>query len=149
MSSRVYDQNLIKTIALFESISGAKVHDCVQEHLQDAKGEFDLCLFIIEPGDMGRAIGPKGANVRRIEELLKKRIKLVEWNPDAQQFLQNLIVPAKIGHMEMQDKMIIVSPLDMQSRGIIIGRGASNLRFFESVMKRHFPYETIKVLGGQ
>ena len=60
MSKIVYDQNLLKFMSVFESMTHARVKDCLQAHLIDAKSEFDLVLFIVEPGDMGKAIGPKG-----------------------------------------------------------------------------------------
>ncbi len=148
MSKIVYDQNLLKFMSVFESMTHARVKDCLQAHLIDAKSEFDLVLFIVEPGDMGKAIGPKGVNVHRLEDLLKKRVKMVQWAPEVTEFVQNLIYPAKVSHIEVQDNIITISPLDLQSRGMIIGRNAGNLHFFEDVVRRHFQCEHIKVLGG-
>ena len=86
--------------------------------------------------------------MHRLEDLLQKRVKMVQWAPEVTEFVQNLIYPAKVSHIEVQDNIITISPLDLQSRGMIIGRNAGNLHFFEDVVRRHFQCEHIKVLGG-
>ena len=52
MSRIKYDSELIKLMTLFESMTGAKVKDCISD---------EKLTFIIEEGDMGKAIGRNGA----------------------------------------------------------------------------------------
>jgi len=62
-----YDENLIKYISVFESITNTKLKDCIAED--------DRLLFIVEEGQIGKAIGKQGSNIRRLEDLLKKRVR--------------------------------------------------------------------------
>ena len=140
MTRIVYDQNLMKFMSLFESMTQTKLRDAIQHE--------DMLLFVVEPGEIGKAIGSRGVNIHRLEDKLRKRVKIVEWAESAEAFVQNLIYPAKASYVEIQDKRIMITPLDLQSRGHIIGRGASNLRFYEEVVRRYFPCDEIKVGGG-
>ena len=85
MSKIKYDSDLIKLITLFESMSGANAKDCIT---YDNK---DNIIFIIEENEMGKAIGKNGANIKRVEDLLKRKIKLVEFSQDILQFVKNMI----------------------------------------------------------
>ena len=59
----------MRYISLFESLTGAKVKDCIVN---------DIVIFIVHENEMGKAIGKQGSNIKRIENILKKKIKLVE-----------------------------------------------------------------------
>ena len=58
------DSELIKLMSYFESLSGAKVKDCISD---------DRLTFIIKEGDMGKAIGRNGANIKKMESRLKPK----------------------------------------------------------------------------
>jgi len=53
-------------ISLFESITGAKVKDCVMD---------EKLTFIVHPNEAGRAIGKNGINIKRVANVLKKKGK--------------------------------------------------------------------------
>ena len=88
VSKITYDNNLIKVITLFETLTGAAAKDCFEE-----KG---VMHFIISPEDMGKAIGRNGANIRRIEHLLKKKARIIQHSPDVETFI--LAVVAAVDH---------------------------------------------------
>ena len=67
MSKIKYDSESMKLITLFESMTGAKVKDCIAN---------DKLVFVMEENEMGRAIGKNGINIKRLENKLKKKIKL-------------------------------------------------------------------------
>jgi len=139
MSGIVFDMDLMQKISLFERLTGAGVKDCV---LEEGK-----ILFIVNPGQVAKAIGKGGANIRNLEFKFKRKIKIVEFNPSLLTFIQNLVYPAKIEDMEEQDGIVTIKAADTKSRGILIGRGASSLRAFESITQRHFKeLQEIKVM---
>ena len=82
-----YDSDLIKLMMIFESMSGAKIKDCI------ANGKI---LIIVEENEMGKAIGKNGINIKKFENKLKKKVKLAEFSSDAGQFVRNLAYPAEI-----------------------------------------------------
>lgn len=126
----------MKLISLFESLTGAKVKDCINN---------DRALFIVEENEIGKAIGKKGANIRRLEELLKKKVKVIEYNPDVVQFIHNFLFPLKVSNIENNDGEIIITGSDTKTKGLVIGRDKQNLNNLISIVGRYFEIKDIKV----
>ena len=132
-----YNIDVMKFISLFESLTGAKVKDCILN---------DRVIFVIHENEMGKAIGKQGSNINRVENTLKKKIKLVEFNNDVSQFVQNLIYPLKAKEMKEEDKIVTIYGEDTKSKGILIGRDRRNLNFINEVVKRYFEIGEVKVV---
>ena len=128
----------MKLRALFERRTTANLKDC----FYDAN---KMLVFVVMGGDMARAIGKGGANAKMMENLLKRKIKIVEYAPTQEAFLENLIMPFKAQKIESDGANMIITPPDSQTRGMIIGRGATNLRNYEHIMKRYFNISEIRV----
>jgi len=132
-----YTFDIIQYISLFESLTGAKVKDCILN---------DSILFIIHENEMGKAIGKQGSNIKRVENTLKKKIKLVEFNNDIVQFVQNLIYPVKAKEIKFEEGVVYIYCNDTKSKGILIGRDRRNLNFITDVVKRYFEVGEVKVV---
>ena len=132
-----YDTNLMGYMSLFESLTGTKLKDCISN---------DILLFVVQENQIGKAIGKGGANVRKIESALRKKIKLVEFSPDAKQFIANMVYPLQVGNIEEKENIITVKGQDTKTRGLLIGRDSKNLIHLTSVVKRYFNVSEIKVV---
>ena len=133
-----YDFSLIKFISMFESATGAAVKDCFMQN--------DKIMFIVQENQIGKALGKGGANIKKLENMLKKKIRIAEFNPDAVQFVQNIIYPIKPKDITEEDGIITITPNDSKTRGYLIGRAAANLRNYEEIVKRYFEIREIKVV---
>lgn len=122
----------MKYISLFESLTGAKLKDCVAN---------DVIMFIVRENEMGKAIGKKGVNIRRIEGLLKKKIKLVEFNENVLQFIENLIKPIKAKEITNEDDVINIYADDTKTKGMLIGRDRNKINSINEIVKRYFKVE--------
>jgi N utilization substance protein A len=131
------DTNTLQLIAMFEQMSGAQVRDCIPQESQ--------LVFIVEQGEIAKAIGKGGKHVRDLEYRSKKRVKIVEFHPDVIQFIQNLISPLSISEAKLEEDVLLLNAKDLKTRGLLIGRSASTLRFFESIVKRYFPIKELRV----
>ena len=127
----------MRYISLFESLTGAKVKDCVVN---------DIILFIIHENEMGKAIGKHGSNIKRVENTLKKKIKLTEFNDDVSQFVQNLIYPLKAKEIKEEDEIVTIYGDDRKTKGLLIGRDRHNISFVNDIVKRYFKIEEVKVI---
>ena len=127
----------MKTITLFEGITTAKVKDCIDTEA--------MLIFVVESLEMGKAIGRRGANIRKIEDMFKRKIRVVEYSPEKTKFLANLLHPANNFQIMEEDGLIKIRAGDLKTRGYIIGRNASNLRMMEGIMRRYFEVKEIKV----
>ena len=134
----VYDIDAMKFMSLFENITRAKLKDCI---IKD-----NMILFIVQPNEISKAIGSKGANVKKLERMLNKRVKIVEFASEPVNFIKNLIHPLQVKEIKEEDGIYTLAPVDLKTRGMLIGRNASNLRAYEDVVKRYFPVQELKVV---
>ena len=127
----------IKIMAMFESFTHAKLKDCFTFD--------DTLTFVVNEGEMGKALGKGASNVHRMQGSLNRKIKILEFNPEIQLFIRNMGYPARIQDIQQEGMIITLIPEDLRSRGILIGRNAQNLREMEKIAKRYFDIEEIKV----
>lgn len=139
MSKIVYDTQAMQVIGLFNKLTRTDLKDCVI-------GEKQI-VFIVEPGDVGKALGPKGVNVKKLQQKLKRRIKVVEFSHEPTTFIKNLVFPLGVKSVtEQQDGVLVIVPADLKTRGLLIGRNAQSLRQLEAVVQRFFPIKQIRVV---
>lgn len=129
----------IRYIALFESLTGANVKDCL---IYD-----DKVIFVVRKGDMGIAIGKGGINVEKAKEIIGKRVEVLEHSDDPAEFIQNLVRPvkAKVDILEKEDKKIAIIQVPAQYKGLVIGKGGKNINKVKELVRRHHDIETVIV----
>jgi len=134
----VYDLDMIKIINLFEQVTHARVKEAF--YLKE------VLTFIILEGDKFKALGKNLANLHKIEQMLQKKVKIVEFDSDITKFITNLIYPYRVESIVLNDKTVTITDSDTKTKGLIIGAKAQNLRMYESVVKKYFDIEEIKVM---
>ncbi|HDP74069.1 MAG TPA: NusA-like transcription termination signal-binding factor [Candidatus Woesearchaeota archaeon] len=139
MGRQKINLDMMKYITLFESVTSSEVKDC----FEDPAGSL---FFVVGQGEARKAIGKSGANVRKASQMLNKRLKVVEFSSNAEKFIMNLLYPIKVESIKQEDKEVVISDKSIQNKSMIIGRNAQNLRFIESVVKRYFDIDEIKVV---
>ena len=132
-----YDSDSIKLITLFESMTGAKVKDLIA-------GE--KLIFIIKEGEMGKAIGKNGVNIKRMEDKLKKKIRLIEFSNDVLQFIKNVIHPLEASDIKNDGGIINIYGKDVHTKSMMVGREHQNINNLKDIVKRYFEINEIKVL---
>jgi transcription antitermination factor NusA-like protein len=83
--------------------------------------------------------------VRRLEAVLRKKIRVVEFSPELATFIKNLVYPVDVKVQEPGDGVVVLVPPDLRSRGLLIGRNAQALRACEAVVQRFFPVKELRV----
>ena len=137
MTKIIFNKDLIKYMSLFQTLTGASLKDCLDEGSQ--------LVFIVDEGQIGRAIGKKAVNVHRIEKAVNRKIKILEFNSEIKQFIRNAVYPLKINEIQEDSGVYTLYPVDRTTRGYLIGKNAQNLRFFEKLIKRYFAITELKV----
>ncbi|MBR9691293.1 NusA-like transcription termination signal-binding factor [Candidatus Woesearchaeota archaeon] len=130
--------DLMKYMSLFEKITRVNAKDCFKQA--------EKIVFIVSEGLAGKAVGQKGVNIKKMEGLFKKKIKIIELSDDLIDFVKNVIHPLGAREIKEEDGVVTIIPVDSQTRGYLIGREAVNLRGFEEVVKRYFDIKEIKVV---
>ncbi len=139
MSKITYNADLLKIMSLFEKITRTRIKDCFIDNNS-------LLTFVVPDFQIGKAVGKNAVNVKKLENLLKRKIKIVAFNPSAVLFIKNLIYPIK-AEVEQQDDVIIIKANDTKSRAFLIGRNQTNLKNNLKITKKYFKeIENIRVM---
>lgn len=124
MGEIVLTEDCMRIISQFESLTGASSRDCIIDERNDR------IILVVNPGEMGKAIGKKGASIKRASEEMGKKIEVVEYSMNPEQFLKNCFLPARITSVEFMDlngeKIAKVGVRD-EERGIAIGKEGKNI----------------------
>lgn len=131
-------QDSINNINLFESLTNAKVKDCFLDG--------DKLVFLIEEGNVKKALGRNNSNVERISRILKKEIKIIAFSNDVCKFVSNLIYPNKADEIKVDNKFVDIIVSDNVVKGRIYGRGRENLKRVNNIVKNYFDIDEIRVI---
>ena len=136
-----FNANEIRYIALFESMTGAMVKDCIIDD------ELSKVTFVVKNGDMGLAIGKGGSTVTKVKRAVDKGVEIIEYNEDPAQFIRNILSPAelisiKVIQKEGQDKIAIVNA-DSSNKRIAIGKNGVNIERAKLLAKRQHDISNI------
>ena len=109
---------------------------------------FDRVIYVIRPGDMGLAIGKKGENIRRLQNVLGKRIEMVEFAETPETFIANIFKPAEVVRTEQgeADGPVNVFVRQRGDLGIAIGKAGCNIEKARILCRRFFGLEIGEVL---
>lgn len=127
------DIETIGYVNTFENLTRVGVKDCFLDKNNNL-------VFIVDFGKAGMAIGKDGSNIKRLSNMLKKRIKVIEFNSDPVKFAANVIQPLK-GEIRQEDKIIIIKADSMQDKAKLIGRNKQNLNALQELINKYFDFE--------
>jgi N utilization substance protein A len=134
----------MRFIALFESMTGATVRDCIVDE------DFDRLIFIIKEGDVGMAIGKNGKNILTLERMTGKKHEIIEFSEDPSQFIKNALKPAKLKEIRISErpdgKTIAVVSVDPHDKGIAIGKNGKNAERIRFLAKRYFQINNVSIM---
>ena len=123
-------------------LTKATALDCVIDD------RFERVIYVIRQGDMGLAIGKKGENIKRLQNVLGKRIEMVEYAETADEFIMNIFKPAEIIGVERpaENGPINVLVKKKNDLGIAIGKAGCNIEKARILSRRFFGFDVNEVL---
>ena len=123
-------------------LTKATALDCVIDD------RFDRVIYVIREGDMGLAIGKKGDNIRRLQNVLGKRIEMVEHAEKPADFITNIFKPAEVTGIEREGEEGPVNVFVRQRSdlGIAIGKAGCNIEKARVLCRRFCGFEIGEVL---
>lgn len=134
-------------ISIFQNMSGATVRDCI---VDDKAGRL---IFIISKGQMGLAIGKKGATIENIERVVKKPVEVVEWSDDPAEMIANALDPRFVTDVRITDRLdgtkgasVVVDP---RKKGAVLGRGGRNAEKARIIAKKYFDIGNLQIITSQ
>jgi N utilization substance protein A len=133
----------MRYIALFESISGASVKDCI---IDEEQGR---AIFIVNQGQVGVAIGKGGRNIHTLEKMTGKKHEIIEYSDDPVQFIKNALKPAMVREVRVSErtdgKKMAVVTINPKDKGIAIGKNGKNAERLRFLAKRYFNIQNVNI----
>jgi len=124
MPEIVLTEDCMRLISQFETLTGASSRDCVVDDRNQR------LIFVVNPGQMGLAIGKKGAAIKKASDAMGKKIEVVEYSPNPEQFIKNCFLPAQVTKIEFEgepEEQTVQVQVRDEDRGIAIGKEGKNI----------------------
>jgi len=133
----------MRFIALFESITGATVKDCIVDN------DLNRIIFIVKEGNIGMAIGRRGKNIHLLERMTGKKHEVIEHSENPAQFIKNALKPAKVDEIRISErpdgKTIAVVSVNPRDKGVAIGKNGRNAERIRFLAKRYFQIQNVSI----
>jgi len=133
----------MRYIALFESITGATVKDCI------VNNDLNRIIFIVKEGNIGMAIGRRGKNIHLLERMTGKRHEVIEHSENPARFIRNALKPAAVDEIRISErpdgKTIAVVSVKPKDKGVAIGKNGRNAERIRFLAKRYFQIQNVSI----
>ncbi len=97
-------------------------------------------VFSVPIGLISKAVGENGRNIKKLSEVLGKRVKVVP-SPrgiqDAEKFLEKVVSPTQFKDIEILDEEIIITA-GIQNKAALLGRNKRRLIELQKIVKNFF-----------
>lgn len=126
------DADTLRIFAMFEGMTKASLKDVIDEE--------DRIIFVVDEGQVGRAVGKGAVNLKRLRESLGKEVVLVGFAADREAMLKNVFHRFQVEKIEWEDRngdIIAHVTLPQEEKGKAIGKGGRNIQLARMLMKRH------------
>ncbi len=130
------DITLIGYITTFENITQTNVKDCFFNKNKQL-------VFIVKEEQGKKAVGKNGMNIRKLERLINKRIKIIEFSEKPEEFAKNIIFPLKSPEIKLQDDILTIKTDSTQLKALLLGREKLNLKEIQDIVEKYFPVKVV------
>ena len=134
------DADVLGLSSLLEKIAGVRVKDCFKDESNET------VYYVVETGDLGKAVGKGGVNIHRAQESLGKRVKVIEYRDNVIDFVRNIIYPLQVQEVAQEGETIIIKDSSTKTKSLLIGREGKNLKVLNRALKRFFKIEGVKII---
>jgi N utilization substance protein A len=135
----------LRLISLFQSITGANARDCIVDD------KMERVIFIVNKGQMGLAIGKGGTTIRQLQNVVGKKVELVEYSDDPSEFIRNILNSEMINEVRINDRIDgtrqAVVIVDAKKKGVVVGREGRNAEKARLLAKRYFQISNVLIMS--
>lgn len=136
----------LSLMSLFQNMSGATPRDCIIDEKQNR------IIFVISKGQMGLAIGKKGASIKNIEKTVRRPVEVVEWSDDLAEFIKNALDPRYVQEVKVSERLdgtkAVTVVVDPKKKGAVLGRGGKNAERVRLLAKRYFDVSNVQIISS-
>ncbi|MEI6849813.1 MAG: hypothetical protein WCK29_02125 [archaeon] len=135
----VLDLQIIRYINLLDNASKVKTSKCFTYN--------NTIFFAVPKSQMSKAIGPNAVNIRRIQDQLEKKVKIIA-EPNGVEnvgnFIADIVAPVRFVSVDVKDGVINLNA-GSQSKAALIGRNRRREDELKQILKDNFNLD-LKIL---
>lgn len=134
-------------MSLFQSITSATARDCIVDE------KMDRVIFVVNKGQMGLAIGKGGSTIKQLQNVVARKIELVEFSDDPAEFIRNMLNADMVNDVRISDrpdgtKQAVVT-VDQRKKGAVVGREGRNAEKARLLAKRYFQITNVQIVSPE
>lgn len=132
----------LRYMALLHDLTGVHVRDCIIDD------DFNRIIFVVNPDEIGQAIGPRGINVQRLRKILGKNIEIVGYSDKLEDMAKLALVPARVRDVrvvERAGKKTVYVSVEPADKGIAIGKNGKNVSRARILLSRYFGVDNVVI----
>jgi N utilization substance protein A len=139
--------NELRLMSLFQSVTSVTARDCVVDD------KMDRVIFVINKTQMGLAIGKGGATIKQLQNVVARKVELVEYSDDVSEFIGNILNSSMINEIKIDERsdgtrqaLVVV---DAKKKGIVVGREGRNAEKARLLAKRYFQISNVFIINSE
>jgi N utilization substance protein A len=137
----------LRLMSLFQSITSVTARDCIVDD------KMDRVIFIINKGQMGLAIGKGGSTIKQLQNVVIKKVELVEYSDDPSELIGNILNADMINQVKINERtdgtkqaVVIV---ETKKKGVVVGREGRNAEKARLLAKRYFQISHVLIVSPE
>lgn len=137
----------LRLISLFGSVTSASARDCIVDD------KMDRVIFVVNKGQMGLAIGKGGATIKQLQQVVGRKVELVESSEDPVEFIRNMLNADMVSDVRISERMDgskqAVVTVDARKKGAVVGREGRNAEKARLLAKRYFNITSVLIVSPE
>lgn len=127
------DMQGMRYLNLFDKVTQISTRYCFKYN--------DGIIFCVPKNDISKAVGRDGKNVRRLGEILRKRVKIIAFprgTQDAKIFIEAIVSPVQFKDVQITGDEIVINSGGTQNKAALIGRNKRRMEEMQAIVKNYF-----------
>lgn len=137
----------LRLMSLFQSITSATARDCIVDD------RMDRVIFVVNKGQMGLAIGKGGSTIKQLQNMVTRKVELVEFSGDPAEFIRNMLNSDMVSEVRVSDRndgtkqaVVVVDP---KKKGAVVGKEGRNAEKARLLAKRYFQITNVLIVSPE
>jgi transcription termination/antitermination protein NusA len=137
----------LRLMSLFQNVTAAVARDCIVDN------RMDRVIFVVNKGQMGLAIGKGGNTIKQLQNVVTKKVELVEYSDEAPEFISNILNSEMIREIQISERtdgtkqaIVIVDP---SKKGVVVGKDGRNAEKARLLAKRYFQISGVLIVSPE
>lgn len=136
-----------RLLSLFQAVTAADARDCIIDE------KMERVIFVVNRGQMGMAIGKGGSNIKQLQNVINKKIELVEHSENPADFVKNIFNSNIIQEIRINDRVdgtkVALVVADAKKKGLVVGKDGRNVDKARLLAKRYFNITNVLVISPE